>query len=125
MNLIKQTFALILLISCLVKIRAEAEMSILLYPSDYKRDLDKVYVENGYKSVYLYKLRAFMHENPNIYTDIAVSFKLVDDNDNRPEFVLVKEADFKLDALPYLNASFHENFGPNTLVNLLRARRYG
>ena len=107
------------------EIELDNEMSILLYPSDYKRDLDKVYVENGYKSVYLYKLRAFMHENPNIYTDIAVSFKLVDDNDNRPEFVLVKEADFKLDALPYLNASFHENFGPNTLVNLLRARRYG
>jgi hypothetical protein len=33
------------------EIELDNEMSILLYPSDYKRDLDKVYVENGYKSV--------------------------------------------------------------------------
>jgi hypothetical protein len=90
------------------------ELSIILYLSDFKRDFDKVYIENNHSSVYHYKLKAYIMENPATFTILDVIFNLKDANDNIPSLM-----NYQLSkSNQYIPASLSENFDPNTLVNI-------
>ncbi len=84
-----------------------------MYLSDFKRDFDSFYVENNYSDVYHYRLKAFVNENPSIFTIIDVYFKLKDVNDNAPTLV-----NSDLLTHNYINATLYKNFAPNTLINI-------
>jgi hypothetical protein len=90
------------------------EISVLLYLTDFKRDFDQLYVENNYSSVYHYKLKAFVYENPSVFSVIDVYFNLIDTNDNFPSLTNYNITT----SSSYVNATLNESFEPDTLINI-------
>ena len=86
----------------------------MLYLTDFKRDFDKLYVENNYSSVYQYKLKAFVDENPSLFSVMNVYFNLIDANDNFPTLINYNVTTSK----SYIDATLNENFEPDTLINI-------
>ena len=89
------------------------EIMLLIYSTDVNRDFDKLYIENNFSSVYHYKLKAFMHENPKIFSIVDVFFNLVDVNDNFPSLI-----NYNSTVSFNLHGTLYENYAPNTLVNI-------
>ena len=90
------------------------EISILLYLTDFKRDFDKLYVANNFSSVYHYRLKAFVDENPNVFTTMDVYFNLIDVNDNLPALINYNTTSSN----SYVFGTLNENFEADTLVNI-------
>jgi hypothetical protein len=90
------------------------EISILLYLTEFKRDFDKMYVVNNYSSVYHYRLKAFVDENPNVFTIMDVYFNLIDVNDNLPFLINYNTTSSN----SYVYGTLNENFEADTLVNI-------
>jgi len=90
------------------------EISILLYLTDFKRDFDKLYVANNFSSVYHYRLKAFVDENPNVFSTMDVYFNLIDVNDNLPTLINYNTTSSN----SYVFGTLNENFEADTLVNI-------
>lgn len=53
------------------------DLMVNLFVSNSKRDFDQLFIDNNRSDVYEYKLRAWLQDRPDLFTDVTVLIKLV------------------------------------------------
>lgn len=94
------------------------EIVYLKLAQPYSVDLDRIYRQNNFNSIYQVTLRVQIKFNPEFFTLVHIKFNLIDTNDNPPVLVAkTQSGHFELDSQDQILALVPRTIKPNTAIS--------